>query len=116
MIGFRIVEKYAALVGGVDPHRMDLSSMIMLKDNHIWAHGSITGAVKEARSVGGFSLKIEVECGSEAEADEAILAGADVIMLDNFDKKGIHACAASLKEKYAGKHSFLIEGYFLVKP
>jgi nicotinate-nucleotide pyrophosphorylase len=39
--------------------------MIMLKDNHIWSHGSITAAVKEARSVGGFSLKIEVECGSE---------------------------------------------------
>ncbi|KAJ3362573.1 hypothetical protein HDU91_003353 [Kappamyces sp. JEL0680] len=108
--GFRIVEKYASLVGGVDTHRHDLSSMIMLKDNHIWARGSITAAVKEARSVGGFSLKIEVECGSEAEADEAILAGADVIMLDNFDGKGIHSCAASLKAKYAGKHSFLIEG------
>ncbi|KAJ3305179.1 hypothetical protein HDV03_001941 [Kappamyces sp. JEL0829] len=110
LLGFRIVEKYASLVGGVDTHRHDLSSMIMLKDNHIWARGSITAAVKEARSVGGFSLKIEVECGSEAEADEAILAGADVIMLDNFDGKGIHSCAASLKAKYAGKHSFLIEG------
>ena len=64
-IGFRIVEKYAALVGGADTHRHDLSSMIMLKDNHIWSRGSITNAVKEARSVGGFSLKIEVECGSE---------------------------------------------------
>ena len=116
ILGFRIVEKYAALVGGADPHRMDLSSMIMLKDNHIWAHGSITGAVREARSVGGFSLKIEVECGSEAEADEAILAGADVIMLDNFDGKGIHSCAASLKEKHAGKHSFLIEGIIYYSP
>ena len=48
---FRIVEKYAMLVGGVDTHRMDLSSMIMLKDNHINAHGSITNAVKEALSV-----------------------------------------------------------------
>ena len=41
--------------------------MIMLKDNHIWSRGSITAAVKEARSVGGFSLKIEVECGSEVK-------------------------------------------------
>jgi len=37
--GFRLVEKYAMLVGGVDTHRMDLSSMIMLKDNHIWSQG-----------------------------------------------------------------------------
>ncbi len=108
--GFRIVEKYACLVGGVDQHRMDLSSMIMLKDNHIWARGSITKAVQEARSVGGFALKIEVECGNQVEAEEAIEAGADVIMLDNFDGSGIHACAAILKQKYKGKHSFLIEG------
>ncbi|KAH9256744.1 nicotinate-nucleotide diphosphorylase (carboxylating) [Batrachochytrium salamandrivorans] len=87
--GFRIVEKYASLVGGVDTHRMDLSSMIMLKDNHIWATGSITNAVKQARSVGGFALKIEVECQSEAEADEAIRAGADIVMLDIFDGAGI---------------------------
>ncbi|KAJ3274731.1 hypothetical protein HDV01_002253 [Terramyces sp. JEL0728] len=108
--GFRIVEKYASLVGGVDQHRMDLSSMIMLKDNHIWATGSITDAVKQARSVGGFALKIEVECRSEEEADEAILAGADIIMLDNFDGPGIHVCAGNLKSKWAGNHRFLIEG------
>lgn len=70
--GFRLVEKYAMLVGGVDTHRMDLSSMVMLKDNHIWSTGSITNAVKKARSVGGFSLKIEVEARTEAEAEEAI--------------------------------------------
>ena len=49
-LGFRIVEKYAALVGGADTHRYDLSSMIMLKDNHIWSRGSITAAVKEGKS------------------------------------------------------------------
>jgi len=70
--GFRLVEKYAMLVGGVDTHRMDLSSMIMLKDNHIWSQGSITNAVKKAKEVGGFSLKIEVEVRSEEEAHEAI--------------------------------------------
>ena len=46
--------------------------MVMLKDNHIWSTGSITNAVKKARSVGGFSLKIEVEARTEAEAEEAI--------------------------------------------
>ncbi|EGF78421.1 hypothetical protein BATDEDRAFT_13095 [Batrachochytrium dendrobatidis JAM81] len=114
--GFRIVEKYASLVGGVDTHRMDLSSMIMLKDNHIWATGSITDAVKKARSVGGFALKIEVECGSEAEATEAILAGADIIMLDNFNGDGIHVAAKNLKQMFGDsaspgqKRQFLIEG------
>ncbi|KAJ3179639.1 hypothetical protein HDU87_002845 [Geranomyces variabilis] len=108
--GFRIVEKYAMLVGGVDTHRADLSSMIMLKDNHIWATGSITKAVQAARSTGGFAIKIEVECQSEAEADEAILAGADIIMLDNFDGPGLCKAAKNLKVRYAGKKMFLIEG------
>ncbi len=39
--GFRLVEKYGMLVGGIDPHRHDLSSMIMLKDNHIWSSGTV---------------------------------------------------------------------------
>ncbi|KAI8840413.1 Quinolinate phosphoribosyl transferase [Chytriomyces cf. hyalinus JEL632] len=108
--GFRLVEKYAMLVGGVDTHRMDLSSMVMLKDNHIWATGSISGAVAKARSVAGFSVKIEVECCSEAEADEAITAGADIVMLDNFDGPGIRVAAKSLKERWSGKAKFLIEG------
>ena len=84
--------------------------MIMLKDNHIWAHGSITNAVKMARKVGGFALKIEVECQSEQEAEEAILAGADIIMLDNFDGPGIHIAAQNLKQKLQTSHKFLIVG------
>ncbi|GAB5585633.1 nicotinate-nucleotide diphosphorylase (carboxylating) [Umbelopsis nana] len=109
--GFRLVEKYGVLVGGLDTHRMDLSSMVMLKDNHIWAHGSITKAVQAARSVAGFSLKIEVECQSEEEADEAIAAGADVIMLDNFTGEGLKAAAKSVKQRWAAKgvNNFLIE-------
>ena len=98
--GFRLVEKYAMLVGGVDMHRMDLSSMIMLKDNHIWSQGSITEAVRKARKVGGFSLKIEVECCSFGEAEEAIQAGCDIVMLDNFDAQIGILTAAELKSKY----------------
>ncbi|KIW78800.1 nicotinate-nucleotide diphosphorylase (carboxylating) [Fonsecaea pedrosoi CBS 271.37] len=107
--GFRLVEKYGMLVGGVDQHRMDLSSMIMLKDNHIWARGSITDAVRSARAVGGFALKVEVEVDSEAGADEAIAAGADVIMLDNYDGPGLRVAARNLRERWAGKKSFLLE-------
>jgi nicotinate-nucleotide pyrophosphorylase (carboxylating) len=83
--------------------------MIMLKDNHIWASGSITTAVKNAKAVGGFALKIEVECQSEVEAEEAILAGADIVMLDNMTPSQIAAASKSLKKKYRGKHFFLIE-------
>ena len=108
--GFRLIEKYAVLVGGADTHRMDLSSMIMLKDNHIWATGSITNAVKQARQVGGFALKIEVECQSEHEADEAIQAGADIVMLDNFNGPSLRIAAKNLKERWAGQYFFLVEG------
>lgn len=107
--GFRLVEKYGMLVGGIDGHRQDLSSMIMLKDNHIWAKGSITNAVRAARAVGGFALKIEVECQSETEADEAIEAGADIVMLDNFDGAGLKVAARNLKERWKGKREVLLE-------
>lgn len=107
--GFRLVEKYGILAGGADGHRMDLSSMVMLKDNHVWSRGSITEAVTAARAVAGFAMKIEVEVQSEEEADEAIQAGADVVMLDNFTGDGVRAAASSLKEKWAGKKHFLIE-------
>lgn len=107
--GFRLVEKYGMIVGGVDGHRHDLSSMTMLKDNHIWARGSITDAVKAAKAVGGFALKVEVEVDNESSADEAIAAGADIIMLDNFDGPGLKVAAQSLKQRWAGKQQFLLE-------
>ncbi|KIK04651.1 hypothetical protein K443DRAFT_675669 [Laccaria amethystina LaAM-08-1] len=107
--GFRLVEKYGMLVGGIDPHRHDLSSMIMLKDNHIWSSGSITAAIQQARSVGGFSLLLDVEVGSEAEANEAIEAGADIIMLDNIEGSELVNVASSLKAKWQGQRKFLFE-------
>ncbi|CAH7689523.1 nicotinate-nucleotide diphosphorylase [Phakopsora pachyrhizi] len=108
--GFRLVEKYGMLIGGVDPHRYDLSSMVMLKDNHIWSKGSIRQAVYSARSVAGFSLRIDVEVSNEKDAIEAIEAGADVVMLDNFSPEQIQISAESLKKKYKGSdRRFLIE-------
>lgn len=97
----RLVEKYGMLVGGVDPHRHDLSTMTMLKDNHIWAcGGSITKAVHAAKAAGGFSVKVEVECQSLAEAVEASKAGADVVMLDNFTPEGVRDAAKELKKQF----------------
>ncbi|XP_006460320.1 hypothetical protein AGABI2DRAFT_203288 [Agaricus bisporus var. bisporus H97] len=107
--GFRLVEKYGMLVGGIDSHRHDLSSMIMLKDNHIWSSGSITEAIKEARKVGGFSLLLDVEVRNREEAEEAIAAGADVIMLDNMEGDELINVAIELKRKWKGQRKFLFE-------
>lgn len=108
--GLRLVEKYAMVVGGADPHRYDLSAMVMLKDNHIMSHGSITSAVSLARKVAGFATKIEVEVATFEDACQAIEAGADVIMLDNFTGVELKEVAKSLKTKYKGtNHKFLLE-------
>lgn len=108
--GLRQLEKYSMLVGGVDAHRYDLSSMVMLKDNHVKSTGSITGAVKSARSVCGFAVKVEVEVSTEADAKEAIDAGADVVMLDNFSGSELRDVAQSLRKHYQGTNkSFLLE-------
>ncbi|KIO29036.1 hypothetical protein M407DRAFT_173539 [Tulasnella calospora MUT 4182] len=107
--GFRLVEKYGMLVGGIDAHRHDLSSMVMLKDNHVWSTGSIKQAIETVRKVSGFTLLIDVEVRSEVEADEAIDAGADIVMLDNLEGEELYAVARSLRQKWEGKRKFLIE-------
>lgn len=98
--GFRIVEKYGLLVGGAATHRLDLSQMVMLKDNHIWSAGSIPNAVKLARKAAGFSQKIEVECQSLDEARQAAAAGADIVMLDNFEPNKLKQDASTLKQEF----------------
>lgn len=98
--GFKHVEKYALVVGGAATHRQDLSQMVMLKDNHIWSAGGITAAVQKARSAAGFSMKIEVECQSVAEANEAAAAGADIVMLDNFNPETFIKAAAEVKSGF----------------
>lgn len=108
--GLRRLEKYSMLVGGCDQHRYDLSSMVMLKDNHIWSTGSISNAVKAAKSVAGFSIKVEVEVSSLKDAQEAIESGADIIMLDNFTGIELQKVATQLKQQYEGsKYDFLLE-------
>jgi nicotinate-nucleotide pyrophosphorylase (carboxylating) len=98
--GFRVVEKYGLLVGGAATHRLDLSQMVMLKDNHVWSCGSIERAVKLARLASGFSQKIEVECQSLDEALEAARAGADIVMLDNFSPEQLRKDAHTFKQQH----------------
>ncbi|RKP01150.1 hypothetical protein CXG81DRAFT_12362 [Caulochytrium protostelioides] len=97
--GFRLVEKYAMVVGGADPHRYDLSGMVMLKDNHIAAVGSIPRAVASARAHAGFAVKIEVEVATAAGLREAVAAGADVVMLDNMSPADVAASIATLPDR-----------------
>jgi nicotinate-nucleotide pyrophosphorylase (carboxylating) len=99
--GFRVVEKYGLLVGGAATHRLDLSQMVMLKDNHIDASShNITLAVQRARQAAGFSQRIEVECQSLQEAMEAAQAGADIVMLDNYTPERLREDAAQVKQAF----------------
>ncbi len=79
----RIFEKYAVKVGGGYNHRYNLSDGILLKDNHIGAAGGVNEAVKMAKEYAPFVRKIEVEVENLDMLKEALLAGADIIMLDN---------------------------------
>ena len=92
--GLRWPDKYAVLVGGGHNHRRNLSEMLMLKDNHIDAAGSIRAAVAMLRTAYGADCPpIEVECRDLAELREALDSGVERVMLDNMD---IPALAAAL--------------------
>lgn len=79
----RIFEKYAVRTGGGNNHRYNLSDGVLLKDNHIGAAGGVRKAVQMAKEYAPFVRKIEVEVETLAMVKEAVLAGADIIMLDN---------------------------------
>jgi nicotinate-nucleotide pyrophosphorylase (carboxylating) len=81
--GLRILEKYAVRMGGGENHRLNLSEMVLIKDNHLQVVGSITEAVKKARKSVSRNIKIEVETTTFEEVKEAFRCGADMIMLDN---------------------------------
>lgn len=79
----RIFEKYAVKVGGGYNHRYNLSDGILLKDNHIGAAGSVTKAIQMAKEYAPFVRKIEIEVENLEMMQEALDAGADIVMLDN---------------------------------
>lgn len=81
--GLRSMEKEAVRLGGGHNHRFNLSDGVLIKDNHIKAAGGITQAITFARRLAPHLLKIEVECETLAEVQEALEAGADVLLLDN---------------------------------
>ncbi len=83
----RPFEKYAVTVGGGKNHRYNLSDGVLLKDNHIGAAGSITKAITMAKEYAPFVRKIEIETETLEQVQEAVDAGADIIMLDNMDNE-----------------------------
>ena len=83
----RPFEKYAVKIGGGTNHRYNLSDGILIKDNHIGAAGSIKKAVQMAKDYAPFVRKIEVEVENLSQLEEALEAGADIIMLDNMDNE-----------------------------
>lgn len=95
----RPFEKYAVKVGGGTNHRYNLSDGVMLKDNHIGAAGSITKAVQMAKDYAPFVRKIEVEVETLEQVQEAVEAGADIIMLDNMDNETMKKAVAIIGNK-----------------
>src|SRR5579863_1133043 len=86
--GLRSAQKYAVQCGGATNHRMGLYDGILIKENHIMAAGGITAAMQAARA-GGAKVPVEVEVESMDELKEALAAGADILLLDNFDLDGM---------------------------
>lgn len=92
--GFRALEKAAVLAGGCYNHRFDLGSGILIKDNHIVACGSVTTAVERAKKNAPHPLRIEVEVTNLAELEEALDAGAEIVLLDNMTPAQVETAAA----------------------
>jgi nicotinate-nucleotide pyrophosphorylase (carboxylating) len=89
--GLRILEKYAVRVGGGFNHRFGLDDGILIKDNHIVAAGGVGPAVRSAKAGAPHTLKVEVEVTTFEEIEQALQAGADVLLLDNMSPKQIRA-------------------------
>ncbi|MDD3173756.1 MAG: carboxylating nicotinate-nucleotide diphosphorylase [Herbinix sp.] len=95
----RIFEKYAVKVGGGYNHRFNLSDGILLKDNHIAAAGGVKKAVKLAKEYASFVHKIEVEVENLGMLQEALEAGADIIMLDNMSVETMKKAVQMIGDK-----------------
>ena len=92
--GLRAFQKYAVRCGGGSNHRYALDDAILIKDNHIAVAGSVTAAYKAAEAYAGHLVAIEIEVTSLAELEEALAAGARVIMLDNMDNELLRQAVA----------------------
>ncbi len=97
--GWRSLDKYATAVGGATNHRMGLYDGILLKDNHVAIAGGVGLAVKSALAAAPSNLRVSVEVESEAQAVEAVEAGADYLLLDNRTPSEMRAIADRLADR-----------------
>jgi nicotinate-nucleotide pyrophosphorylase (carboxylating) len=91
--GLRTAQKYAVRCGGAQNHRMGLYDQVLIKENHIAAAGSLTGAIEAARR-GAAGLTVEVEVETLGELQEALNARPDIVMLDDFTLEDMRAAVA----------------------
>jgi nicotinate-nucleotide pyrophosphorylase (carboxylating) len=98
--GLRTAQKYAVRCGGAQNHRIGLFDMVLIKENHIAAAGSIAGAIAAAQRASP-GLKVEVEVESLAGLEEALAAAPDIVMLDNFDNAGMAQAVAMTRARSA---------------
>ena len=94
--GLRELEKYAVRVGGGINHRTGLYDGVLIKENHIAAAGGITEAIARARAYIPHTLKIEIETETLPQVEEALAAGADIIMLDNMSLDEMNSAVAMI--------------------
>lgn len=96
--GMRIFDKKAIAIGGGYPHRMGLYDKVLIKDNHIAIVGNASDCVNKAKKQTGKNQKIECEVSSENELTSVVLAGADIVMLDNFSVESAKAAMSILRD------------------
>jgi nicotinate-nucleotide pyrophosphorylase (carboxylating) len=96
--GLRTLEKYAVRCGGGVNHRMSLSDAALIKDNHVVAAGGVAAAFRAVRAAFP-QLPVEVECDTIEQVDEALEAGADLILLDNMSLESMRAAVALVRER-----------------
>jgi nicotinate-nucleotide pyrophosphorylase (carboxylating) len=95
--GLRVLEKYAVRCGGGRNHRFGLDDAILIKDNHVVVAGGAGEAVRRAREKVGHLVKVEVEITRLDQLEAVITAGADVVMLDNFELDAMRAAVAAAR-------------------
>ena len=96
--GLRILEKYAAYIGGAQNHRMGLDDGVMIKDNHIAAAGGIAEAIAQIKSRIPYPITIEVETENLEQVAEAVACGADIIMLDNMSLEMMETAVDKIRD------------------
>ena len=96
--GMRLLDKKAIAIGGGNPHRIGLYDKILIKDNHIAMVGNASDCVRRARKQVGKNHVIECEVRSEDELISVVLAGADIVMLDNFSLDGAKEALSKLRD------------------